>query len=79
MTEKFEIWTGDGSIFDGSIYDDESEALRQLLEYLGWSYVASWYHYGDDGTTYVYRSEAEMEADTDGAHAPCVRPVEGSK
>ena len=79
MTEKYEIWTGDGSIIDGSVYDDANEALRRLLEYLGWDCRdgdGPWYFYGVEGAIYVYRSKSEMDADPDGAYAPCIRLVE---
>jgi hypothetical protein len=72
---RAKIWTGDGSMIDGSEYDSREDAVEALRVWRGWDKVYEAEHC-DGSAVSCYASEEDADADTDGAYADTVRDIE---
>ena len=69
------IWTGDGSMMDGSEYDSREEAIEALRTWRGWDDIETREHC-DGSAVSCYATEEDADADADGAYADTVSDID---
>lgn len=69
------IWTGDGSMIDGSIEEDRESAIETIRKYRGWSTVYAAEHC-DGSAVSVYETEEDSDNDIYGSYADTVSDID---
>jgi hypothetical protein len=72
---KAKIWTGDGSIIDGSEHDSREDAVEALRTWRQWDEVYTVEHC-DGSAVSCYSSKDDADTDTDGAYADTVKDID---
>ncbi len=73
--ESYKVWLGDGSALDGACFDTMQDAEQAIVDRYGWDDLTTVESH-NGGQWYLYATEADADADKDGAFAPSITFVD---